>query len=80
MSANDQVIVRSYKAKRQEEAAREFAKDATALARQGYQPVSQSWAEGRSGCLRVVLLGFVGALVFKPAGTLSVTYRKEVAQ
>jgi hypothetical protein len=73
----DQVIVRTYKAKRQADAARDFAKDAQKLAATGYFPVSQSWGEGNSGCRRVILLGFVGALVFKPAGTLTVTYRHE---
>lgn len=69
-----QVQVKVYKGKRQSDAAKDFQRDATNLAAQNYLPVSQSWAEGRSGCLRVVLLGFIGALIWKPAGTLTVTY------
>jgi hypothetical protein len=70
------VMIRTYKASSQEKAVKVFAKDAAQLGLQGYEPVSQSWADGRSGCLRVLLLGFVGALVFKPKGTLVVTYHK----
>lgn len=69
------IHIATYKAKDQQAAAKQFAKDAEKWASRGYEPVSQSWADGRSGCARVILLGFVGALVWKPAGTLTVTYR-----
>jgi hypothetical protein len=67
-------IVRSYKAKSQERAIKAFSRDAANLALEGYEPVSQSWGDGRGGCLRFILLGGIGALVFKPKGTLVVTY------
>lgn len=75
--ASDQppVKVTVYKAKRQSDAAKAYAADAVTMAALGYEPVSQSWADGRSGCLRWILLGGFGALVIKPAGTLTVTYR-----
>lgn len=79
------VIVRSYRAKKQEEAAQLFAHDALALAAQGYFPVSQSWAEGRYDGIAflaaIVLFLFVLGifvlaymLIVKPDGTLSVTF------
>ena len=74
MSQQHQVLVKVYKGKRQSDAAKDFQKEASSLAAHDYMPVSQSWAEGRSGCMRVILLGFIGALIWKPAGTLSVTY------
>ena len=75
MSQSAPVQVRTYKGKRQSDAAEAFQKDAIVMAAAGYVPVSQSWAEGRSGCVRMIALGFIGALVWKPAGTLSVTYQ-----
>lgn len=64
-----------YKARTQEDAAKEFQKDAVKRAGRGYEVVSQSWADGRSGCLRFLMLGGIGAMVIKPEGTLTVTYR-----
>jgi hypothetical protein len=63
----------------------ELARDAEKLARQGYVPVSQSYAPGRWGCLAflialalcVILIGilvFVYMLIVEPDGTLTVTY------
>jgi hypothetical protein len=69
------VEIRIYRARRPEDASRDFQADAVGMHELGYEVVSQSWAEGRSGCLRVVALGFFGALVFKPNGSLTVTYR-----
>jgi hypothetical protein len=69
------VIIRTYRAKSQDRAAPYFQADAARLASQGYFPVSQSWADGRSGCLRIIALGFIGALVWKPDGALTVTYQ-----
>jgi hypothetical protein len=81
------VLVRTYRAKSQADAASVFQADAARLAAQGYYPVSQSWAEGSWGCgafllalvLAVVLIGiliFIYLLVVKPDGTLTVTYQR----
>lgn len=68
------VVVVTYSGRSQEDAAAKFAQDAAMMAEDGYAPVSQSWADGRSGCLRFILLGGFGALILKPDGTLTVTY------
>lgn len=73
------IEVKDYRAKRPEDATKAFRKDAEKLAKQGYVPVSQSWADGRTGIKRFIMLGGVGSLVFKPAGTLTVTYRLDPA-
>lgn len=70
----NETMVRTYKARDQQAAAKAYSDEANALAGDAWIPVSQSWAEGRSGCLRVIALGFIGALVIKPKGSLSVTY------
>lgn len=70
-----QIMVKTYKAKKQQQAAEAMRRDAQKLAAQGWEIASQSWEPGRGGCLRTVLLGFVFAFVFPPAGSLSVTYR-----
>jgi hypothetical protein len=80
------VIVRSYRAKSQAEAAKLFQADAAQMAMAGYYPVSQSWAPGQWGCgaflvallLALVLIGFlifIYLLIVKPDGTLTVTYQ-----
>lgn len=85
MSAPTPVIVRSYRARSQDAAARQFQADAARLAAQGYHPVSQSWAPGSYGCgcfllalaLAIVIIGiliFIYMLLVKPEGTLTVTY------
>ena len=71
-----QVAIRVYKAKSQQKAAAAFQKDAQKLSLQGWEVVSQSWAAGQSGCLRLLFMGFIFALIIKPAGSLTVTYRK----
>lgn len=64
-----------------------FQQEARELAKEGYHPVSQSWAQGQWGCgawlfalvLCLVLIGllvFVYMLIVKPAGTQSVTYMR----
>jgi hypothetical protein len=73
MAEKPPVVVKTYEAKKQADAAKEFAEDAAVMAKQGYRPVSQSWAEGKIGVGRAVALGFA-SLMFKPAGTLTVTY------
>jgi hypothetical protein len=80
------VVVRSYRAKTQEQAAQLFQADSAQMAAAGYYPVSQSWAPGQWGCgafliallLAIVLIGiliFIYLLVVKPDGTLTVTYQ-----
>ena len=68
--------VRTYTARRQHDAAKAFAKDAAKMGEQGWSPVSQSWAPGKSGCLRTVMLGFVFAWAIPPKGSLLVTYTR----
>ncbi len=81
-------IVRVYHGKQQADAVTSFQRDAAMLARQGYHPTSQSWAQGQWGCgaflvsilLMVLLVGFLiflYLLIVKPDGTLTVTYSKE---
>lgn len=78
-------IIRSYTGKTQADAVAEFEEDAAQLARAGYFPTGQSWAQGQWGCgafliallLCVLLIGiliFIYMLVVKPTGTLTVTY------
>jgi hypothetical protein len=69
------VAVRSYRARTPEAAAALFAADATSMARAGYVPTSQSWADGKPGVGRVLTLGLMAA-VAKPDGTLTVTYAR----
>jgi hypothetical protein len=83
--APQRVIVRTYKWSSQSGAAAAFQRDAAKLAKEGYFPTSQSWAQGSWGCgafivaliLAFVLIGiliFIYMLLVKPAGTLTVTY------
>jgi hypothetical protein len=80
------IVVRTYRAKSQAQAAQQFQADAGQMAAAGYYPVSQSWAQGQWGCgafllalvLCIVLIGFlifIYLLVVKPDGTLTVTYQ-----
>ncbi len=84
MSAQEQIIVKTYKGN-QLEATKAFQADSAKMANQDYYPTSQTWAPGSYGCgafLMALLLCFVfiGILVFiymlivKPPGTLTVTY------
>jgi hypothetical protein len=79
-------VVRTYKAKTQEQAAQQFQADAGQMAAAGYYPVSQSWAPGSWGCgafviallLCILLIGiliFIYLLVVKTDGMLTVTYQ-----
>ena len=78
-------IVRVYKGAQQSDAISAFQRDAAKLAESGYQPTSQSWAQGSWGCgafliallLCVVIVGiliFIYMLIVHPSGTLTVTY------
>ena len=86
-AAGPATIVRMYKGK-QADANAAFQQDAAALAGQGYVPTSQSWAPGQWGrgafmlavFLFLFLIGilvFIYMLLFKPDGTLTVTYTRQ---
>jgi len=70
--------VETYKGKRQNDAAKDFSKEASKMAKDGWRPVAQSWAPGKSGCMRTVLMGFIFAWAIPPKGMLTVTYTREV--
>jgi uncharacterized membrane protein len=83
--AGPATLIRRYKGAQQADALAAFEQDARELAKQGYEPVGQSWAEGQWGAaallialvLLVVLVGLLilmYMLLVKPAGTLTVTY------
>ncbi|SEG13280.1 hypothetical protein [Marinobacterium lutimaris] len=80
-------LVRNYKGK-QEEAFVEFQKDAALLEAEGFEPVNQVWIPGSWGCgsflvalalclLIIGILVFIYMIIVKPAGTLTVTYRRK---
>jgi hypothetical protein len=84
-TANHPTIVRIYRGRQQADAITAFQADATELAKHGYTPTTQSWAQGQWGCgaflvallLCILLIGFlifIYMLVVKPEGTLTVTY------
>lgn len=81
-----ETLVKTYVGKQQADATALFQRDANDLARIGYEPVTQSWAQGQWGCgaflvallLAIVLIGllvFLYLLIVKPDGTLTVTYK-----
>ena len=85
-STQPQILIRVYRGRQQSGALAKFDADAQQLAAAGYEPVSQSWAQGEWGCgaflvalvLFVFVLGiliFIYMLLVKPEGTLTVTYR-----
>ena len=84
-ATNHPTIVRVYRGMQQADAITSFQADATELAKHGYTPTTQSWAQGQWGCgaflvallLCIILIGllvFIYMLVVKPEGTLTVTY------
>jgi hypothetical protein len=46
----------------------------TSMQKQGWRVSSQSSFQPRSGCMRIILLGGIGALLFKPKPVFLVTY------
>ena len=70
----EQAVIGMYRSRTLGGATGQYQVDARALAAQGYEPVGQSWAEGKRGCLSLILFG--GGLLFRPKGTLTVTYRR----
>jgi hypothetical protein len=78
-------LIRVYRGAQQADAIAAFQRDSQDLAKQGYYPVSQSWAQGQWGCgawllallLCIVLVGivvFIYMVIVHPAGTFTVTY------
>jgi hypothetical protein len=68
----NETFVRTYKAKHQSTAIKQALAEAQA---ENLTIVNQSWQEGRSGCLRLILMGFIFALIIKPKGELTVTFK-----
>ena len=80
----DKTVVKTYKGS-QEQATKEYQKDAVRMAHQGYTPTSQVWTPGSYGCgtfilallLCVLIIGiliFIYMVIVKPPGALTVTY------
>jgi hypothetical protein len=70
------VVIRNYKGNSHTVQQR-YSRDAQQMAAHGYEPMGQSYIQGRTGCMRFILLGGIGALVFRPADTLTVTYKRK---
>jgi Short C-terminal domain len=77
--ASPQTLVRTYKGRTQSDAAVLFSQEAPLLAAKGYKPISQSWADGRPGMGRVLMLG-LAANAMRPDGTLTVTYERTASK
>jgi hypothetical protein len=85
-------IVRVYTGKQQGDANEAFQREAAALAAVGYEPTTQSWAQGQWGCgaflfgMVMILLVGLGLLIIlyllivKPDGTLTVTYARRIVE
>ncbi len=54
--------------------AKDFEKEARKLAAQGYKVAHTTIEQPRSGCLRIIALGGIGALIFRPKNVTTVTY------
>jgi hypothetical protein len=72
-STQPQILIRIYRGRQQSGALAKFDADAQQLAAAGYEPVSQSWAQGEWGCgaflVALVLFVFVlGILIFISVG------------
>ena len=74
-STQDAVVVRVYPGRTQADAAALFAREARVAAEHGYSPVAQSWADGRPGIGRVMMIGELAESI-RPKGALTVTYSK----
>jgi hypothetical protein len=53
-----------------------YRKDASMLTQQGWKVVSATSEQPRAGCLRIILTGGLGAIVWKPKPQTIVTYEK----
>lgn len=69
------ILVRSYPGRTQADAAAVYAEEAALLAQAGYQPVTQSWGEGRAGVARTAAIELY-ANVLRPRGFLTVAYAR----
>ena len=69
------IVVWSYPGRTQADAAAAFGAHATEMATKGYEPISQSWSEGRPGVGRVLAIGLLANSI-RPNGYLTVTYRR----
>jgi hypothetical protein len=87
VAANPPTIIRTYRGAQQGDTITAFQGDAAELARYGYSPTTQSWAQGQWGAgawivallLCIVVIGlpvFVFMLIVKPDGSLTVTYTR----
>lgn len=65
------IEVRRYKSEK------EYQKDAQKWQKNGYQVVNVVSEQPRSGCGRIIMLGGIGALVFKPKPEFVVTYQRK---
>lgn len=54
---------------------RVYQRDAQKWAKRGYRVVSVTSEAPRSGCMRFIMLGGIGALVLRPKPVLVVTYQ-----
>ena len=83
-------LVRTYRGRQQSQAIASYVKDAETLAQRGYAPVGQSWGDGQwdGGAFLIALilcLFGVGLIllaymaIFRPGGSLCVTYRLRAA-
>lgn len=81
-------LTQVYRGAQQADAVAAMRKDAEELAKWGYAPTSQSWAQGQWGggafliaiVLMILLVGFLiflYMLIVKPWGSLTVTYTKQ---
>ena len=66
-------LIRVYRGAQQADAIAAFQRDSEDLARQGYYPVSQSWAQGQWGS-GARLIALLLMMIVHPVGTLTVTY------
>jgi hypothetical protein len=55
---------------------KEYQKDAGKWAKRGYNVLHVVSEQPRSGCARIVMLGGIGALFFKPKPVFVVTYQR----
>lgn len=53
-----------------------YRKDAERLAAQGWRVTNVVSEQPRAGCLRIILTGGLGAIVWKPKPQLVVTYER----
>ena len=70
MTAKPQTMVRTYTSPDA------YQKDAEKLAGEGWAVVNTVEHAPRTGCMRFIMLGGIGALVFRPKHKIVVTYQR----